>query len=98
MAVHLRLQRHGTKNRPFYHVVAADHRKPRDCKFIEKLGTYDPSSEPSTVTFKAERMQYWFGKGAQMSNTVAVLAAKTGLKLERNKTALATAKKAKAKK
>lgn len=96
MAVHLRLQRHGTKNRPFYHVVAADHRKPRDCKFIEKLGTYDPSSEPSQITFKAERMQFWFGKGAQMSNTVANLAVHAGLKLERNKTA--APKKAKAKK
>ncbi len=95
MAVHLRLQRHGTRNRPFYHVVAADHRKPRDCKFIEKLGVYDPAGEPSTVSFNAERMQYWFGKGAQLSNTVAVLAAKTGLKLERVKTVAATKTKAK---
>ncbi len=92
MAVTLRLQRHGSKNRPFYHVVAADRRKPRDCKFIEKVGYYDPSSEPSLVKFQPERMQYWYGKGAVLSNTVATLCAKTGLKLERNKTAVVKGK------
>lgn len=87
MSVQVRLQRHGNKNHPFYHIVASDHRKARDSRFIEKLGVYDPKGEPSMVKMDAERIQYWYGKGAQLSNTVAVLAKSQGLKFERLKTA-----------
>jgi small subunit ribosomal protein S16 len=93
MSVQLRLQRHGNRNRPFYHVVAADHRKPRDSKFIEKLGTYDPKSEPSQIAINADRLKFWYAKGAELSNTVAVLAKRQGIALEREKTAVAPKKK-----
>jgi small subunit ribosomal protein S16 len=70
MAVHIRLQRHGSHKRPFYHVVATDQRSARDGKFLEKLGYYDPKASPSLVEFKSDRLQYWFERGAQLSNTV----------------------------
>lgn len=73
MAVHIRLQRKGAIHRPFYHVVAADQRSPRDGKFIEKLGYYDPATEPSTIELKTDRIQYWYEKGAQPSETLASL-------------------------
>ena len=86
MAVHLRLQRHGTRNRPFYHIVAADSRKARDGQFIEKLGTYDPFHEPSIVDVKADRIAFWFERGAQMTNTVSKLIKHKKLTLTRAKT------------
>ena len=58
MAVHIRLQRKGSTHRPFYHLVATDHRNPRDGRFIEKLGYYDPKSEPSLVELKEDRIQF----------------------------------------
>ena len=70
MAVRLRLQRHGAKKRPFYRVVATDKRNPRDGRFIELLGTYDPLQEPPVIRLKAERVDYWLGVGAQPSETV----------------------------
>lgn len=73
MAVHIRLQRHGSTHRPFYHVVAADHRKPRDGRFIEKLGYYDPNHNPSLIELKADRMQFWYERGAQVSEAVSKL-------------------------
>jgi small subunit ribosomal protein S16 len=83
MAVHIRLQRRGAIHKPFYHVVAADHKSSRDGKFIEKLGHYDPHPEASLVEFKAERMQYWFSKGAQISGAVEKLMKIKNLKLTR---------------
>lgn len=74
MAVHIRLQRKGNTNRPFYHVVAADHRARRDGRFLEKLGYYDPTTEPSTIELKDERLQHWYSQGAQLSETVAKIA------------------------
>lgn len=74
MAVHIRLQRKGTTNRSFYHVVAADHRCRRDGRFIEKLGYYDPNTEPSTLELKSDRVQHWYSKGAVLSSTVQALA------------------------
>ena len=68
MAAQIRLQRRGTTHRPFYHVVVADKRSPRDGRFIEKLGYYDPKTEPSTVELKAERIQHWYQQGAQLSD------------------------------
>jgi len=71
--VRLRLQRHGAKKRPFYRVVAADKRAPRDGRFIELLGTYDPLVEPPAVRLNKARVDYWLGGGAQPSETVNAL-------------------------
>jgi small subunit ribosomal protein S16 len=98
MAVHIRLQRHGTTNKPFYHVVATDSRSARNGRFLEKLGIYDPKSEPSMVKLDGERIQYWYGRGAQLSPTVEKLVKVEKLTLARVSTAKPlTAKKAAAK-
>lgn len=73
MAVKIRLARGGTKKRPYYRVVAADERAPRDGRFIEKLGTYNPllkSDDPQRVTLNLERIQYWLSKGAKPTDRV----------------------------
>jgi small subunit ribosomal protein S16 len=69
MAVKIRLQRHGSKKRPFYFIVVANSTAPRDGKFIEKLGTYNPLSVPATVRINRERSLHWLQKGAQPTNT-----------------------------
>lgn len=86
MAVKLRLQRHGSKGRPFYHIVAADTKAARDGKFIEKIGYYDPNREPSFIEIKEDRMRYWYGKGATLTNTVKNLAKLKNFDLIRDKT------------
>jgi small subunit ribosomal protein S16 len=73
MAVVLRLSRAGTHKAPFYHVVATDSRKPRDGKYIEDVGIYDPTKRPEVLQFKAERVQHWLSAGAVPSQTVAML-------------------------
>ena len=73
MAVSIRLRREGTKNRPYYRVVVADGRSPRDGKFIEILGTYDPKQTGQNSSFSVERAEYWISKGAQPSDTVRSL-------------------------
>jgi small subunit ribosomal protein S16 len=73
MAVSIRLRREGTKNRPYYRVVVADSRSPRDGKFIEIIGTYDPKQTGQNSSFKVERAEYWISKGAQPSDTVRSL-------------------------
>ena len=73
MSVKLRLARRGAKKAPFYHVVATDSRNPRDGKFSEQVGTYDPNHDPAKVTFDDERLNWWLGQGAQPSNTVRSL-------------------------
>ena len=72
MALKLRLARAGTKKRPYYHVVVADARSPRDGRFIEKIGTYDPRLTDTTkrVTLLTERVQHWLGVGAQPTDRV----------------------------
>lgn len=90
MAVHIRLQRHGTTNSPFYHIVATDSRSARNGRFLEKLGIYDPKSEPSMVKLDADRIQYWYGIGAQLSPTVAQLVKVEKLSLARVSTAKPT--------
>lgn len=70
MAVKIRMQRHGSKKRPFYFIVAANSTSPRDGKFIEKLGTYNPLTVPATVRINNERALDWLQKGAQPTNTV----------------------------
>ncbi len=76
MTVRIRLQRHGAKKRPFYRVVAADQRAPRDGRFIELLGTYDPLQDPPVVRLKKERVDYWLGVGAQPTDTATYLIGK----------------------
>jgi small subunit ribosomal protein S16 len=73
MAVSIRLRREGTKNRPYYRVVVADSRSPRDGKFIEIIGTYDPKQTGQNSSFDVERAEYWIRKGAQPSDTVRSL-------------------------
>ena len=70
MAVKLRLTRVGSKKNPIYRIVAADSRSPRDGKFLEIVGRYNPQTEPSTIEFDEERIRHWLSKGAQPSNTV----------------------------
>lgn len=69
MPVKIRLQRHGRKARPFYHIVAADSRSPRDGRFIEKLGTYNPLTRPATIELDSERALHWLQQGAQPTDT-----------------------------
>lgn len=73
MSVKIRLARHGAKKRPFYRIVAADSECPRDGKFLEKLGTYNPAKEPVEVTLKMERVKYWLDQGAIPTNTVKTI-------------------------
>jgi small subunit ribosomal protein S16 len=73
MPVSIRLRREGAKNRPYYKVVVADSRSPRDGKFIEIIGTYDPKKPGDNSTIKLDRAEYWVSKGAQPSDTVRSL-------------------------
>jgi small subunit ribosomal protein S16 len=70
MPVKMRLQRHGSKKRPFYFIVVADARAPRDGKFISKIGTYNPLTVPSTIQLDRQRALDWLQKGAQPTDTV----------------------------
>jgi len=70
MAVKIRLARGGAKKRPFYRIVATDARSPRDGRFLEKLGTYNPMTEEGTVTLDRARVDYWLGVGAQPTDAV----------------------------
>ena len=72
----IRLARHGAKKRPFYKVVVANRQSPRDGKFIEQIGTYDPRLEKAQVNMKLERFDYWVKVGARASDTVNSLAKK----------------------
>ncbi|QNO16382.1 30S ribosomal protein S16 [Alkalicella caledoniensis] len=78
MAVKIRLRRMGSKKRPFYRVVVADSRSPRDGRFIEEIGYYNPISEPAEVKIDVEKAQEWLGKGAQPSDTVKSLLKNAG--------------------
>ena len=71
--VRLRLTRRGAKKRPFYRVVASDQRAPRDGRFIEQLGYYDPMQEPKKIELKLDRVDYWLENGAQPTDTVKSL-------------------------
>jgi small subunit ribosomal protein S16 len=70
VAVKIRLARHGSKGNPFYRIVVADSRSPRDGRFIERIGTYDPQQEPSDIKVDEERAREWLGKGAQPTEQV----------------------------
>lgn len=79
MAVKIRLRRMGAKKAPFYRVVVADSRYPRDGRFIEEIGTYDPLKDPAEIKIDAEKAQQWIKNGAQPTDTVKVLFKKTGI-------------------
>jgi len=87
MAVTIRLRREGARNRPYYKVVVADSRSPREGKFIEIIGTYDPKKPDHNSTLKLDRAEYWIARGAQLSDTVRSL-------IKKNKDPEAAAKKA----
>jgi len=84
LAVKLRLRRMGKKRQPVYKVVAADARSPRDGKFIEALGLYNPKTNPATVDIKEDRVNYWLNVGAQPTDTVKNLLSKKGIFLKRD--------------
>ena len=73
MSVKIRLQRHGRKKAPFYHIVIADSRSPRDGKFIEKIGTYNPMTKPATIDINRDKAFDWLQKGAQPTDTVRAI-------------------------
>ena len=77
--VRIRLRRMGAKKKPFYRVVVANQRSPRDGRFIENIGTYDPLSNPPTITIEGERASHWLVQGAQPSDAVARLLRKIGV-------------------
>lgn len=79
MATRIRLKRMGAKKRPFYRVIVADARAPRDGRFIETLGTYNPLTSPAAITLNVEKVQLWLSRGAQPSDTVRHLFARQGL-------------------
>ncbi len=79
MAVKLRLQRHGSKKRPFYRLVAADSRSPRDGRYLEIIGTYDPTKDPVAVKIDEEKAKKWLSVGAKPTNTVKNLFAKANI-------------------
>lgn len=73
MAVKIRLARHGAKKRPYYRIVVADARAPREGKFIEEVGRYNPCVDPSMIKFDLEKVDKWIANGAQPTDTVARL-------------------------
>lgn len=81
MAVKIRLQRHGRKGHAYYHIVIADSRAPRDGKFIERIGSYNPNTNPATVDLKFERALYWVNVGAQPTDTTRNILSNEGVML-----------------
>jgi small subunit ribosomal protein S16 len=82
LAVKLRLRRMGKKKQPLYKVVAADARAPRDGKFLEAIGSYNPLTDPSTIELKEDRVLYWLNAGTQPTDTVRSLLSKKGITLK----------------
>lgn len=78
MAVKIRLARHGAKKRPFYRIVVADSEAPRDGRFLERVGTYNPLRDPAEVTLKNDRVRHWMEQGAVPTDTVKSLLKKEG--------------------
>ena len=79
MSVKIRLARHGSKKRPYYRIVVADSEFPRDGRFLENVGTYNPLVDPAEVSLKQERVKYWIDQGAIPTDTVKSLLKKEGL-------------------
>ncbi len=84
MPTRIRLQRHGKKNKPFYSVVVADGRAPRNGRFIEKIGTYNPMTDPASINLDFDRAIYWLECGAQPSDTTRSLLSREGVMLKRH--------------
>ena len=84
MATKIRLQRRGRKGYPFYHIVIADSRAPRDGKFIEKIGTYNPNVDPIALDVNMERALYWLGVGAQPTDTARNLLSDKGVMMKKH--------------
>ena len=84
MPARIRLQRHGKKNQPFYHIVVADGRAPRDGKFIEKLGTYNPMTNPAQIVLNEDKAVEWLNNGAQPSPTASRILRYKGVMLKRH--------------
>ena len=78
MPIKIRLARHGAKKRPFYRVVVADSESPRDGRFLENVGTYNPLTDPAQVVLKGERIRYWMDRGAKPTDTVSSLIKREG--------------------
>ena len=79
MAAKIRLTRTGARKRPFYRIVVADGRAPRDGRFSEVVGTYDPKKDPAEILFKEDRVKEWLSRGAEPSETVSSLLKKKGI-------------------
>ncbi|MBQ8670164.1 MAG: 30S ribosomal protein S16 [Oscillospiraceae bacterium] len=79
MAVNIRLRRMGANKAPFYRIVVADSRYPRDGRFIEEVGTYDPTKEPSAISVDTEKVKKWLSTGAQPTDTVKTILKKEGI-------------------
>lgn len=84
MPVRMRLQRHGRKGYPYYHIVIADSRAPRDGRFIERLGSYNPNTNPATVNLNFDRALYWLQTGAQPTDTVRNILSWEGVLLKKH--------------
>lgn len=84
MATKLRLQRRGRKNHPFYQIIVADSRAPRDGKYIERIGSYNPNTNPATITLDFDRALYWLQTGAQPTDTVRNILSKEGVLLKKH--------------
>jgi small subunit ribosomal protein S16 len=82
MAVKIRLARHGAKKKPFYRIVVADSESPRDGRFLENVGTYDPAYDPAKIAIKTDRIRYWMDQGALPTDTVQSLLKKEGFSIE----------------
>jgi len=89
MAVKMRLTRMGTKKKPFYRIVVADSVSPRDGKFIEIVGNYDPKKNPAEITVKEDRIREWLSRGAEPTLTVSQLLGKKGITIAKDKTKVA---------
>ncbi|EKK20822.1 SSU ribosomal protein S16p [Fructilactobacillus florum 8D] len=92
MSVKIRLKRMGSKKNPFYRIVVADSRSPRDGRFIENVGTYNPLKETEQVTLKADSIMDWLQKGAQPSDTVRNILSKAGIMKQLHEAKLASKK------
>ena len=84
MATRLRLQRRGRKNYPFYQIIVADSRAPRDGKYIERIGSYNPNTNPATITLDFERALYWLQTGAEPSDTVKNILSREGVLMKKH--------------
>jgi small subunit ribosomal protein S16 len=82
MSVKIRLARHGAKKKPFYRIVVADTESPRDGRYLETVGTYNPLPDPAEVSLKGDRIKYWIGQGATPTDTVKGLLKKEGVSVK----------------